>query len=132
MYSSAGVDLIQKTPRRAGVLDCLRQGCPLSDLLTATGGLAYDGQTRVSLGVARQLSEIVGIAGDDDSVFRDCISQHRAIRCSAQSSFIDMHCVVPVHVPEMRGQHRREILVDQEAWRHVFPAGLPRDGLAAA
>jgi hypothetical protein len=43
-----------------------------------------------------------------------------------------VHRVEAVRRAEMQGQHRRQVLVDQETWRHSLPTGRPRGGLACA
>ena len=79
-----------------------------------------------------ELPEIIGIAGDDDTVFGKRVGENSFIGGASKPDFSDMDRVEAMHRPEMTAQLRRQIFVDQEARRHSLPLGRPRGGLALA
>ena len=74
----------------------------------------------------------IQISGHDDAVLCRRIGQNLGIGGAPQLGVVDINRIEAERPAEMRGRHRRQILVDQEARRHGFPAGRPRNGLALA
>lgn len=94
--------------------------------------LQDDRQPRVARRPPAEAAKVSAIARDDDPSFSDGTGEDIVVLRPLQPDFIDMNGVIAVDQAQMARELGRQVLVDQEAWRHNRPAGRPREGLALA
>jgi hypothetical protein len=72
------------------------------------------------------------IADHYDPAFDDRAGEEIRVRRAAQPKFLDVQRIEAMRRAAMTSEHRRQVLVDQEARRHNWPPGRPRRGFALA
>lgn len=79
-----------------------------------------------------ELAKVLRVAGYDDAVLGKRVGQNVDVRRALQADLIHVRGVEAEGTAEVLGKLWRQVLVDQEAGFHSFPAGRPRGGLALA